>query len=106
MYCYNLPAKELDELFVACCLRGLSIYDFRSESMEGFNEKLNLQNWFKPDATWVNKWKTNQLDQMEEWLFGNAKSGTKSSRVEKITEALSEGRFDPFGTWPPSEQSE
>ena len=40
MYCYNLPTKELDELFVACCLRGLSIYDFRSESMEGFNEKV------------------------------------------------------------------
>ena len=106
MYCYSLPTKELDELFVACCLRGLSIYDFRSESMQTFNEKINLQNWFKPDATWVNKWKVNQLDQMEEWLFGNAKSGTKSSRVEKITEALSEGRFDPFGTWPPSEQSE
>ena len=68
--------------------------------MEGFNKKLNLQNWFKPDATWVNKWKTNQLDQMEEWLFGNAKSGTKSSRVEKITEALSEGRFDPFELGP------
>ena len=74
--------------------------------MQAFNEKINLQNWFKPDTTWVNKWKVNQLDQMEEWLFGNVKSGTKSSRVQKITEALSEGRFDPFGTWPPSEQSE
>ena len=90
---------------MACCLRGLSIYDFKSESMQAFNEKIDLQNWFKPDAT------GQQVEGQParpdgRWLFGNVKSGTKSSRVEKITEALSEGRFDPFGTWPPNEQSE
>ena len=106
MYCYRLPAKELDELFVACCLRSLSRYDFQSEALEDFNKMLDLQNWFKPDATWVNKWKVNQLDQVEQWLYGGVKGGSKSDRVNKIVESLSEGKFNPYGSWPPNGQSE
>ncbi len=106
MYCYRLPDAELDELFVASCLRGLSRYDFQSDSLKDFNEIVDLQNWFKPDATWVNKWKVNQLDQVEQWLYGGAKGGSKSSRVEKIVESLSEGKFNPYGSWPPNGQSE
>jgi len=105
MYCYNLPDEKLDELFVASCLQGLSRTDFQSEAMQDFNTIIDPQKWFKPDSTWVNKWKVNQLEMVEQWLYGGAKAGNKSDRVEKITESLQEGRFDPYGDWPQTQQS-
>lgn len=108
VYCYTLTTKELDELFVACCMQGMGRYDFKTEAMQYFEGLVDLQGWFKPDVTWVNKWKINQIEDVEQWLFGNTKSGSKPQRVEAITEQLqATGRFDPFGTWPqdPNEQS-
>ena len=107
MYCYNLDDKELDELFVACCAEGLSRSDFQSEAMQDFNAIINPTNWFKPDESWVNKWKVGQLEQVEQWLYGGIKGGSKRDRVKKVTESLSEGKFNPYGTWPQtqSEQS-
>lgn len=105
-YCYNLPLDELDDLFVASCLQSFGKSDFQSEAMEFVRDSVALDNWFKPDETWVNKWKVNQLDMMEEWLFGAVKHGTKPERVKRISEELVRtGRFDPYGTWPPSTQS-
>ena len=108
VYCYNLSSKELDELFVACCMQGMGRHDFKSEAMEYFEDIVDLQKWFRPDETWVNKWKINQIEDMEVWLFGGAKTGSKQQRVSNITEHLqTTGRFDPYGTWPqtPNEQS-
>ena len=107
MYCYTLSDEELDELFVACCAEGLSRSDFQAEAMQDFINDINPTDWFKPDESWVNKWKVPQLEQMEQWLYGGAKGGSKRDRVKKVTESLSTGKFNPYGSWPqnPSEQS-
>lgn len=105
-YCYGLPDDDLDNLFVASCMQGMGRHDFKTDAMRVTEETVDLQNWFAPDATWVNKWKINQIEMIEEWLFGNVKTGSKAQRVDNIVEQLQSTRkFDPFGTWPPNEQS-
>ena len=106
MYCYYLDDNELDNLFVASCLQGLNKSDFQSEAMEHFIKLSKPKDWFTPDASWVNKWKINQIEDVERWLYAGTKGGSKSDLVNNIVESLSDGRFDPYGEWPPrSEQS-
>lgn len=108
MYCLGLPDSELDKLFVACCLTGLGKYDLQNETLkEALPDFATLaaasgeRGWFKPDAKWLNKYKINQIEMLEDYCFGKVSSGPKKPRIEALVKFLDKNPvFDPFGSWP------
>jgi hypothetical protein len=101
-YCMSLSYQDLDALFVACCLTGISKYDLQSETLQEFiGSPQSYQKWFTPDETWLNKYKANQISMMEDYLFGKVSTGSRSSRIKAIKDELSKNPiFDPYGSWP------
>ena len=107
-YCVDLPDMELDTLFVACCLTGLGKYDFYSEALKDVIPNFaslavasGERGWFKPDAKWLNKYKINQIEMLEDYCFGKVSSGPKKPRIEALVKFLDKNPvFDPFGEWP------
>jgi len=101
-YCMSLDDEKLDRLFVACCLTGLSRYDVQAECLEEFiGSPEAYGNWFKPDETWLNKYKANQLSMMEDFLFGKVSNDSRANRVKAIKDELAKNPvFNPYGSWP------
>jgi len=101
-YCLSLSDEELHKFFIACCITALSPNDLRSKTIMDVSPfKAPDNGWFKPDAKWVNKWKAEQLSQMEDYLFGKVSSASRSQRVNAIVKELKDNPvFDPFGSWP------
>ena len=102
-YCIDLDDAELDELFVACCLTGLGRYDFYTDTIKEVvsDYTADSQGWFKPDVKWLNKYKMNQIEMLEDYVFGKVSSGPKKPRLEALAKALAtKPVFDPFGSWP------
>lgn len=97
-YCLNLSSSELDELFVAVCLTGLSNLDMLDWTIkETHPDFASQERWFKPDMKWLNKYKTEQLDLLATQLMGMTKGNTKKEKVEAIYNFLQESpNFDPF----------
>ena len=108
MYCLGLTDEDLDKLFVACCLTGLGKYDFYSDTLkEALPDFATLaaasgeRGWFKPDAKWLNKYKINQIEMLEDYCFGKVSSGPKKPRIEALVKFLDKNPvFDPLGSWP------
>jgi ParB/RepB/Spo0J family partition protein len=103
MYCISLPDTELDELFVACCLTGLGKYDFYSDTLKEVlpDYAARSKGWFKPDAKWLNKYKINQIEMLEDYCFGKVSSGPKKPRIDALVKFLADNPvFDPLGDWP------
>ena len=107
-YCVDLPDLELDSLFVACCLTGLGKYDFYSDTIKEIipdyahlSYSSGERGWFKPDAKWLNKYKINQIEMLEDYCFGKVSSGPKKARIEALVKFLDKNPvFDPLGNWP------
>ena len=101
-YCMSLSDEDLDKLFIACCLTGLSKYDMQAEALTEFTGSPEaFTNWFKPDETWLNKYKANQLSMMEDFLFGKVSNDSRANRVKAIKDELAKNPvFDPYGSWP------
>ena len=107
-YCVDLPDLELDKLFVACCLTGLGKYDFYSDTIKeiipdfaSLSRASGKRGWFKPDAKWLNKYKINQIEMLEDYCFGKVSSGPKKARIEALVKFLDKNPvFDPLGDWP------
>jgi len=97
-YCLNLHDIELNRLFVAVCLTGLSKYDMLDWTIKETHPDFTAEEkWFKPDMTWLNKYKSEQLDKLGEMLYGVSKGNTKKDKVESIYKFLQESpNFDPF----------
>ena len=99
---------ELDKLFVACCLTGLGKYDFYSDTIKeiipdfaSLSRASGERGWFKPDAKWLNKYKINQIEMLEDYCFGKVSSGPKKARIEALVKFLDKNPvFDPLGDWP------
>lgn len=104
-YCLSLPRQELSRLFSAICLTAISKYDCQNEIFQNSSiAVVDTQGWFKPDAKWLNKYKTAQLDMLTEYITGSIKNGNKKEKVEYLRERLSESpKFDPYGSWPQSD---
>lgn len=101
-YCLNLPDEELDKLFVSIVITSLSKHDMQNEVLkEAGYDYTDHKGWFTPDTTWLNKYKTEQISQLEDYVFGKVKSGTKKSRVDALQKELQTNPvFNPFGDWP------
>ena len=97
-YCLNLDSNQLDKLFVAVCLTGLSNVDMADWTIKETHPDFTAEEkWFKPDMKWLNKYKTEQLDLLATQLMGNPKGQTKKDKVENIYKFLQESpNFDPF----------
>ena len=98
----SLSDEDLDKLFIACCLTGLSRYDMQAEALTEFTGSPEaFKDWFKPDETWLNKYKANQLSMMEDFLFGKVSNDSRANRVKAIKDELAKNPvFDPYGSWP------
>jgi hypothetical protein len=108
-YCVNLPDKELDYLFVAICITGISKHDIWSEAFEAsnFGGSRERTQWFKPDAKWLNKYKIEQIAMLEDYMFGEVQSGTKKQRTVALAKKIAEEPvFNPLGEWPQFKQCE
>lgn len=101
-YCLNLQDEELDRLFVSIVITSLSKHDMQNEILkEAGYDYTDHKGWFTPDTTWLNKYKTEQISQLEDYVFGKVKSGTKKSRVDALQKELQTNPvFNPFGDWP------
>ena len=101
-YCLNLQDEELDRLFVSIVITSLSKHDMQNEVLkEAGYDYTDHKGWFTPDTTWLNKYKTEQISQLEDYVFGKVKSGTKKSRVDALQKELQTNPvFNPFGDWP------
>ena len=101
-YCLNLQDEELDRLFVSIVITSLSKHDMQNEVLkEAGYDYTDHKGWFTPDSTWLNKYKTEQISQLEDYVFGKVKSGTKKSRVDALQKELQTNPvFNPFGDWP------
>lgn len=101
-YCLNLPDEELDKLFVSIVITSLSKHDMQNEVLkEAGYDYTDHKGWFTPDTTWLNKYKAEQISQLEDYVFGKVKSGTKKSRVDALQKELQTNPvFNPFGDWP------
>ena len=101
-YCMSLSYQDLDALFVACCLTGISKYDIQAEALQEFvGSPETYQKWFTPDEKWLNKYKANQLSMMEDYLFGKISNDSRANRIKAIQDALNKNPvFDPYGSWP------
>jgi len=101
-YCLNLDRKELSRLFSAICLTGIGKYDVRHETwLETTPAPVDNQGWFKPDNKWLNKYKTVQLDMLQEYVDGTVTAGGKAEKINKLRDSLAKNPcFDPFGEWP------
>lgn len=102
-YCILLDDEELDSLFAAVCVTGLSRHDICSETFTNFIGPASerAKGWFKPDSKWLNKYKIEQLAMLEDYVFGKVQSGTKKQRTEALAKQLNETPiFNPFGDWP------
>ena len=101
-YCMSLSDEERDNLFIACCLTGLSRYDMQAEALTEFTgSPETYQGWFTPDETWLNKYKSNQLSMLEDYLFGKVSNDSRANRVKAIKDELAKNPvFDPYGSWP------
>jgi ParB/RepB/Spo0J family partition protein len=101
-YCMSLSDEKRDQLFIACCLTGLSRYDMQAEALTNFTgSPETYKGWFKPDETWINKYKSNQLSMLEDYLFGKVSNDSRANRVKAIKDELAENPvFDPYGSWP------
>jgi len=97
-YCLNLDNIELNRLFVAVCLTGLSKHDMLDWTIKETHPDFTSKGgWFKPDMTWLNKYKSEQLDQLGNMLYGVSKGNTKKDKVENIYKFLKDHtNFDPF----------
>jgi len=102
-YCLTLSTKELDSLFIACCVSGISRTDLQDETLtkEIGNDSI-ASHWFKPDQKWLNKYTKEQIGQLELMVFGiDYPTLTKANRTKKLSEALATNPvFDPYGSWP------
>ena len=101
-YCLALSTEELNTLFVACCLTGISRHDLQDETLKkaiGDDSAPTL--WFKPDEKWLNKYSKEQIGQLETKLFTiDYPNMSKKDRVSKLCKHLTESpTFDPYGVW-------
>lgn len=105
-YCLNLDRKELSRLFSAICITGIGKYDVRHETwLDTTPAPVDDKGWFKPDTKWLNKYKTEQIDMLTEYVTGSIKNGTKKEKVSWLKDALSNTpNFDPYGEWPQSKE--
>jgi len=101
-YCMSLSDEDLNILFVACCLTGISKYDIQAEALQEFvGSPETYQDWFTPDEKWLNKYKANQISMMEDYLFGKISNDSRANRIKAIQDALKKSPvFDPYGSWP------
>ena len=105
-YCLDLDRKELSRLFSAICLTGISKSDCRNAVLqETAPAVVESQGWFKPDYKWLNKYKTEQIDMLTQYITGSSKQGTKKEKVTHLQMHMSMSpRFDPYGDWPQSKE--
>ena len=104
-YCLTLSDEELDKLFVAAILRTISKADIQREDCETlFRTNLNAEmEWFKPDATWLNKYNVEQLDMLSQEFIGGTFGTNKKEKINKLLEFSDLlARFNPYGSWPQS----
>jgi len=104
-YCLTLSDEELDKLFVAAILRTISKADIQREDCQTiFNNNMYAEmEWFRPDATWLNKYNVEQLDMLSQEFIGGTFGTNKKEKINKLLEFSDLlARFNPYGSWPQS----
>jgi hypothetical protein len=57
--------------------------------------------WFRPDATWLNKYKVEQIDMLSQEFIGGTFGTNKKEKINKLLEFKDLlAKFNPYGSWP------
>ncbi len=102
-YCLTLEDEVLDKLFVAAVIRTIDKTDIQRDDCKTlFNtdEYANME-WFRPDATWLNKYKVEQIDMLSQEFIGGTFGTNKKEKINKLLEFKDLlAKFNPYGSWP------
>tara|TARA_R100001594_G_scaffold108765_1_gene143501 strand:+ start:976 stop:2625 length:1650 start_codon:yes stop_codon:yes gene_type:complete len=101
----NMSKSDRTKLKFAYLVESISKYQAQDKEFIDITglEPVNCTNWFKPDATWLNKYKIDQIEELYESLGIKAigkMNPKKRDYIDAIVKHLDEKPdFNPFAEW-------